>query len=67
MPRLTNNDFVANKEDTKEKISSFSHRCLTHVNPDYDNCRQNPCVQCGQSRKEVPLWLNAQSRAFPLG
>lgn len=50
MPQLTNNDAVTNEEHSAEKTSSFSHRCLTHVHPDYDNCRQNFYVQCGQSR-----------------
>lgn len=50
MPQLTNNDSVTNKEDTAEEISSFSHRCLTHVHPDYDNRSQNSYVHCGRSR-----------------
>lgn len=52
VPQLTN------KEDTGEKNSSFFHRDLNHMNPDYDNCGWIPV-------SGAPLPHTASSRAFP--
>lgn len=51
--QLTHKDSMTNKEGTGERISSFFHRGLNHMNPDCDSC-QNSCVEFGQTRQGAP-------------
>ena len=45
VPLLKNRDFMMNKEDTGEEISSFFHRGIGHLNSVADSCRCGVLLQ----------------------